>query len=281
MSEPIDAFLIAKAICKDRSFNLLEVVGQGTFKATFKVSNSSNRYYALKIFKSGKLDTRTDREIDAMSRCNHPGIAEIIEINTHEGIPYLIEDFFDGGTLHQKIATNGLMDFLRIKSLGRSLIEAIEHIASLNLVHRDIKPENILFRVNDDSPIITDFGIVRDLDATSLTNSMWQSGPCTPKFAAPEQLNNDKVQIDWRTDQFALAITISYCMFGNHPFMLAGGSINDAIDRVIYRKKTSLEFDSFVEESGMSALTRMLGVWPVIRFPSPKELLVAWKKQRR
>lgn len=281
MSEQIDAPLVAKAICESRSFDLLETVGQGTFKETFKISDSSSKYYALKIFKSGKLDTRTEREIDAMTRCNHPNIAKIIEINTHEEIPYLIEDYFDGGTLHNKIVVNGLMEYNEILDLGRSLIEAIEHIASLKLVHRDIKPENILFRSNDENPILTDFGIVRDLEATSLTKTMWQSGPCTPPYAAPEQLNNDKNQIDWRTDQFSLAITLANCMFGNHPFMLTGESIHNAISRVANREKTSPEFDTFVEETEMHAFTRMLGGWPVNRYLTPQELLVAWEEQRR
>ena len=254
MSEPIDATLIAKAICEKNSFNYLAKVGQGTFKETFKVSDASSIIYALKIFKSGEMDIRTEREINAMTRCNHPGIAKIVEINAHAGIPYLIEDFFDGGTLHEKIAKKGLLDFNHTLALGRALIEAIEHIATLKLVHRDIKPENILFRTNDESPILTDFGIVRDLTATSVTNTMWQSGPCTPQFAAPEQLNNDKVQIDWRTDQFSLAITLTYCIFGNHPFMSRDDSIDNAINRVANRENTSPEFDSFIEEFGMDII---------------------------
>ena len=43
-------------------------------------------------------------------------------------------------------------------------------------------------------------------------------GPCTPIYAAPEQLTNNKNLIDPRTDFFALGIIALELYLGVHPF---------------------------------------------------------------
>ena len=43
-------------------------------------------------------------------------------------------------------------------------------------------------------------------------------GPCTPVYAAPEQLSNNKSIIDARTDFFALGIIALELYLGVHPF---------------------------------------------------------------
>ena len=116
------------------------------------------------------------------------------------------------------LINHGLLNIHSSLSLGRQLIGAVSHVASLQLVHRDIKPENILFREGSLDPVLTDFGIVRDLQAESITQSWQPRGPGTYLFSSPEQLNNTKTLIDWRSDQFSLGILLSICTFDIHPY---------------------------------------------------------------
>src|SRR5207244_520254 len=81
-------------------------------------------------------------------------------------------------------------------------------------------------------PVIIDFGVVRDLADSSLTKTHLARGPGTPLYAPPEQLNNRKALIDWRSDQFSLGITLSYCAFGVHPYAQAGDVDTVVVDRV-------------------------------------------------
>jgi len=94
----------------------------------------------------------------------------------------------------------------------------------LDLVHRDIKPANIMFKEGLETPVLVDFGIVRDLAATSLTQTWSPIGPGTPFFASPEQLNNEKHLIDWRSDQFSLGVTLYFARTARHPYQLEMGS---------------------------------------------------------
>jgi len=86
-----------------------------------------------------------------------------------------------------------------------------------NIVHRDLKPRNIIIRPNK-LPVIIDLGIARFLDLDSLTNTLNLMGPCTPIYAAPEQLSNRKQLINPRTDFFSLGIILLELLLGHHPF---------------------------------------------------------------
>jgi serine/threonine protein kinase len=134
---------------------------------------------------------------------------------------------------------------------------------------------------NEDSPaIIGDFGIVRDLTKSSLTHTYIASGPCTPYFAAPEQLNNDKALIDWRTDQFALGTTLTVAHFGFHPYRAKAESDDQAVLRVSSRSGPSAEFVEATNAEGLPVLATMLSPWPVQRYRTPSLLLSAWRAQK-
>lgn len=285
MSEQIDITQVASEICNSYNLNLIEKVGEGAFKETFKISDNSTNQFALKIYKSVDFDTRTEREIKAILRCNHPCIAKIKYVNIFKyktfDFLFLTEEFFDGGTLENLIQNKEILDRNTIIDLGIDLIEAISHLANLKLVHRDIKPANILFRKDSNKPIITDFGIVRDLQATSETKSWLPSGPGTPLFSAPEQLVNDKRLIDWRTDQFTLGITLSISAFGQHPFNHHGHVGVHIPEEVAKRGKTSNYFQSKIAETELVSLETMVAVWPAMRYRTPDLLLHEWIIQGR
>lgn len=187
---------IARAICEAKQYSFVAGIGKGTFKETFHVINESGVNEALKVFKEGRFFIdRFEREIDAMRRCIHPNVVRLIEVSSfkadHKEHTFIIEEHLPGGTLTDLIKRK-LTD-REIIGLGSQLIEAISHIASHNLVHRDIKPDNILFRDDKKTAVVVDFGVVRDLSDYSLTPSWAMSGPGTPFYAAPEQLNNEKI----------------------------------------------------------------------------------------
>jgi serine/threonine protein kinase len=165
-----------------------------------------------------------------------------------------------------------------MKLLGSGLMLALEHLHGLALVHRDIKPENVMYRTADsDLPIIVDFGLVRDLTASSITQSWFAQGPGTPLFAAPEQLNNQKELIDWRTDQFAVGISLAFAHFGYHPHSLENDVGFECVDRVAGWQGPSARFRLDVERIGMPVLLQMVSPYPVQRVRTPRKLLTTWQ----
>jgi len=274
---------VARRFCGNERLTFIKPVGSGSFKETFLVETGSRELLALKVYKPGSSSERSNREIEAMRRCSHDNIAKLynttaFEVNDGE---YLIslEEFLPGGTLTNRVAERGPLTAMETRQIGQSLINALAHIAVLGLVHRDLKPDNVMFRSDRLTPVIVDFGLVRDLNAISLTQTWLIRGPGTPLFAPAEQLLNQKAMIDWRADQFSLAVSLSIATFGFHPYSEPMDLPPAIVDRVAIRGALSTRFRAAAEQSNLAALITMAEPWPVRRFRTPADLAGAWSAQ--
>ena len=94
----------------------------------------------------------------------------------------------------------------------KELFNGLNILWEKKIVHRDLKPENILVRSNL-KPTIIDLGIAKNMspEATGITHHLLNS-PCTPSFAAQEQLTNSKTEVTYKTDQFSVGI-IAYLIY--------------------------------------------------------------------
>jgi len=254
-------------------------VGEGTFKQTFEVISADNLRVALKLYKAAIAGPREQREIDAMLRCSHDNIARLLSVDRYdfEGnvLVTLTEEFLPGGTLTEK----GQIPRGECLRIGGCLIDAVAHIADLDLVHRDIKPDNIMFREDQRTPVLTDFGVARDLMDSSLTPTWAPRGPGTPFFSSPEQLNNQKSLIDWRSDQFALGVVLAYVTLGMHPYRPASRSDNEVVDLVATRNGPTQLFIDRCNSSSLPILVKMVAPWPIHRYRTSGQLSVAWSSQ--
>jgi serine/threonine protein kinase len=273
---------VGRAYAEQAGFEFRDKVGAGAFKETFLVAKETE-LLALKVLGDNCSTIRTEREIDALQRCAHPNIATLQGVSEFifEGKSYtcLIEDYLAGGTLADRLQKS-LLDRDTILELGSDLLLALAHLHGLGLVHRDIKPENIMFReAGSTAPVIVDFGLVRNLAASSVTQSWFAQGPGTPLFAAPEQLNNRKEMIDWRTDQFAAGVTLGFCLLGFHSHSLPTDVNYECVDRVANWQRPSGRFVKAVDQETLSLLARMVQPYPVQRVRTPDRLLEMWVAQ--
>lgn len=272
---------IARAICSGMGHSFGRKLGEGAFKEVFLITTLQKQPKALKILKPGLASERTDREVEAMTRCRHTNIASLETVATilHSSAEYtyLIEEFIDGGTLDERLQKGRLPRDVLLP-MGAALIDAIGHVASNDLIHRDIKPANILFR-DADQPVIVDFGLVRDLRKSSVTVTWATCGPCTPLYASPEQLTNDKAIIGWRSDQFSLGVVLAFAGLGMHPFSRPSDDPAHTVLRVEAREGPSTEFMEAATRAGLPVLIQMVGNWPVERIRKPSDLLQAWQGQ--
>jgi serine/threonine protein kinase len=255
-------------------------VGGGAFKDVYHVRDVSGASVALKVIRDPIGSLRTEREIDAMLRCDHPNIAKFYGRDRYtisgQDFEFLLEEFIPGGTLSDRLGAGPAFERPEVLEFGRTMVDAIAHLAGLELVHRDIKPDNIMYREGGRDPVLVDFGLVRDLGKSSLTPTYVPGGPGTPYFASPEQLTNDKDLIDWRTDQFGLGIVLSVMTIAKHPFEIDG---RQAIENVGERRGPSAEIVNELKRAGLPCVPRMVEVWPIGRYRDPEALLAAWDSQ--
>lgn len=272
---------VAQFLCSRLGHECLGKVGEGAFKETYRVARDGTTS-ALKVFKPAGVSDRVKREVSALLRCDHPNVAKLklLDVCEFEGIKYVysLEEYLDGGSLDERISQAPLSQ-AELRSMATTLIDAVGHVASKGLVHRDLKPANIMLRKASNEPVLVDFGLVRDLDASSLTKTFLPQGPGTPLFAPPEQLNNEKALIDWRADQFSLGVLLSISGGGGHPYEDMGDAPLQIVEKVAGRKGPSARFAAWAADQGLSQLVQMVAAWPVRRYRTPRALADAWSTQ--
>ena len=262
--------------CQQRGYKLVSVLGQGASKRVYRVS-AADSDLAVKLVVISGDPSRLLREVAALNESRHPNIARLIgaELWQYQAMHLLVvvEEFVSGGTLEERLRS-GPMSPRDALIVGKQLTDVLALLKERRLVHRDIKPANILFN-SDGTPVLTDFGIVRALDMPALTKDYLAMGPGTPKYAAPEQLNNQKDLIDWRTDQFGLAVVLSESVLARHPFQEPNGNIHAAIGDVAARKEIPKTTAIALEKLGLSMLIKALAPWPAMRYRTPQDLMEA------
>ena len=281
MSPQLNLDAVAAQLCQQYGFEFGGQLGRGAFKSVYLAVHNGSQF-ALKIAAvSGSAD-RLIREVSALQGCSHASIARLYHsfAYDHGGrqLWVVYEEYLGGGTLEAGLKQWQITPD-SVREVGVGLAEALDHLHDKRLVHRDIKPANIMFRGGSDTrPVLTDFGIVRMLDQPTLTHAFMQIGPGTPAYAAPEQLNNDKTLIDWRTDQFGLSVVLAECLLGHHPWLVTGKSIQDAILAVAAREEMPAVNAQRLHQIGFKSLTQSLRAWPVARYRKPSEFIDALKR---
>lgn len=200
----------------------VERIARGGQKIVYKADHPEHGDVVIKVFIENG-DERLMREIDISTdllKSDYiPAIYEHGELIFNEDTSYyIIEERINGILLRDLIGLRRFSLEDAVKFLEQGL-NFIQHMESCKIVHRDIKPENIIF-CDTGKYYFLDLGIARALELDSLTKTE-ALGPHTPGYAAPEQFNNLKDDIDSRADIFSLGVVTYECLFGENPFRKA------------------------------------------------------------
>lgn len=232
-------------------FEVLEEIGRGGQGVVYRaVQTATKRVVALKIlslelFATKDRNERFRREIELVSRLEHPNIATLYESGmTASGSPFFALQYIEGRSLAEYRAaewprgptsTHSLRELV---GLFIRILDAVEHAHERGIIHRDLKPTNILL---DDhgTPHVVDFGLAKALDRAdsrrnpTLTHTGQFMG--TPAYAAPEQVAGDAREPDERTDIYALGVILFELLCGQLPYP------TDSATSEIYRHITRTE----------------------------------------
>src|SRR5262249_52001918 len=101
---------------------------------------------------------------------------------------------------------------------------AIEHAHQKGIIHRDIKPSNILVTLHDGVPVpkVIDFGIAKATSGQPLSDktvfTAFEQFIGTPAYMSPEQAEMSGLDIDTRSDIYALGVLLYELLTGRTPF---------------------------------------------------------------
>ena len=210
-------------------YKLLEEIGEGAFGVVFMAEQLEpvQRQVALKIIKAG-MDTREviarfEAERQALALMDHPNIAHVFDGGvTQAGRPYFAMELVRGIAITEFCDQRNLATPERLQ-LFIQACHAVQHAHQKGIIHRDLKPSNILVTLIDGQPVpkVIDFGVAKALgrkltDKTLFTGFLRMIG--TPAYMSPEQADLSGVDIDTRSDIYALGVLLYELLTGVTPF---------------------------------------------------------------
>ena len=186
------------------------------------------RRVALKVIKLG-MDTRQvvarfEAERQALALMDHPNIAKVLDAGaTEAGRPYFVMELVKGVRITDYCDRSNLSTSERL-SLFIQVCQAIQHAHQKGIIHRDIKPSNILVTLHDGVPVpkVIDFGIAKATTGQRLTDKTLYTAIeqfiGTPAYMSPEQAELSGLDIDTRSDIYALGVLLYELLTGKTPF---------------------------------------------------------------
>ncbi|KAK6028061.1 kinase domain protein [Ostertagia ostertagi] len=237
-----------------RQFELLKVLGQGSFGKVFLVRKIRGRdtghIYAMKVLKKATLKVRdrlrTKMERNILAHISHPFIVKLHYAFQTEGKLYLILDFLRGGDLFTRLSKEVMFTEEDVKFYLAELTLALEHLHSLGIVYRDLKPENILLDA-DGHIKVTDFGLSKE----SIDNEKKTYSFCgTIEYMAPEVINRRGHSC--AADFWSLGVLMFEMLTGHLPFQ--GHDRKDTMTQILKAKLTMPQFLSPEAQSLLRAL---------------------------
>lgn len=205
------------------------------------------RHVAIKTLPQvgSKHQARLRAEAQAMASLVDGNLAVIYGIEWWRGVPFVVEEYLEGGTLSHRLAA-GPLAIREAIELGITLASALARLHDSGIVHCDIKPSNIGF-ARSGTPKLIDFGLVHLLQASGqpLTETLAltiaedraadpdSKTPSTvitrhglvgtPPYMSPQALMASKPEPDF--DVWALTVVLFEAVAGRRPFL--GSSFNE------------------------------------------------------
>ncbi len=177
-------------------YEVVSLIGAGGMGEVYRARDTRlGREVAIKVLPADRVSD-TDRrrrfvqEAQAASALNHPHIITIYEIESADGVDFIVMEYVRGKSLDALIPRHGM----RLNEALRVAIAVADALAAAHargIIHRDLKPANVI--VGTDGPVkVLDFGLAKlivddtpEEDSPTLTSHALVSAPGTVRGPAP------------------------------------------------------------------------------------------------
>lgn len=279
----------------------IEYINRGGQKTVYKCK-IDNRDYALKVIevevKSDDNDyqfdeglttqdfvsevfSRATREIEIMKKCESEYLVQLgpvgLTYTDYSGKRFIFytEDLIKGESLDEILRSRKLTQHESV-ILSINITDAIEALWEIGMVHRDIKPQNIM-KSEDGKFILLDAGIAFDTSGENVTKTLVVVG--TAIYMSPEQVENRRTDLDFRSDLYLLGLVLYESISGRHPYYERGMNTLQIANKIVESSPRKLDgTNTSINLQFEKIIYRLLSYQPHLRFRNCESLRVKLTK---
>jgi len=224
-------------------------LGAGGQGVVYLAESPAGRPVAVKVLRAPDEEAAAllRREAEILPRIAAFCTAQVLEVGTADGAPYVVSEYVEGPTLQQAVAARGPLRGRELHRLAVGTITALAAIHRAGVVHRDFKPGNVL--LSPEGPRVIDFGIARPAGVADVPGEDLMG---TPPYMAPEQFSLGVGGP--AADLFAWASTMVFAATGTPPF--GTGALPATINLIMHAEPDLGPLDADLREAVAACLAK-------------------------
>jgi len=208
-----------------KNFRVIDEIGKGGFGKVYLIRQREygsmlrdEDFFAMKVINISRV-MRSEKQVNyvinemrLLAQIDNPFVVKLFYAFKSEKHLYFIMELMCGGDMRSFLTERVVLTEVETRFYAASVVLALRHLHSLNIIYRDLKPENIMFTQNGHIKVI-DFGLCKITDfAGEKANTICG----TVEYLAPEIVS--KKPYDFRIDWWSLGILIHHMLVGIMPF---------------------------------------------------------------
>ncbi|HEY8040658.1 MAG TPA: protein kinase [Polyangiaceae bacterium] len=220
-------------------YELRRLLGAGSMGAVYEgIHVDLGKRLAIKLIhpefcESAEVVARFRREARAASAVESDYIVQIYDFGRDDALGlYMVIEYLEGEDLETRLQRERWIAEGEAALIGLQVARGLARAHAAGIIHRDLKPANVFLTERDEDGSvlakILDFGISKfDAPPTSVaepTLTAYGTTLGTPQYMSPEQCEG-KLELDGRTDVWALCAVLYEMLAGEPAFSDAGGHI--------------------------------------------------------
>jgi len=202
------------------------LLGEGSYSKVKEVMDTETlQRRAVKIMATKRLkkipngEQNVQREIQMHRHLSHDNVVKLIEtfFCPQRNKLYVIMEYCSA-VLQEMLDSvpSKRLPIFQAADYFKQLIDGLEYLHGQGIIHKDIKPGNLLV-TNAGVIKITDFGVSEQLDRFQ-KDDLCHVSQGTPAFQAPEIASGSLSYSGFKSDVWALGVTLYNITTGQYPF---------------------------------------------------------------